>query len=119
VLIIDNSNFSLQRSCDFLGGSGFEIVGKGLDGESGINLSLDHLPDIIIVDNELPDMEGTDLMQILKGEGIECEFIIIIPAQQQLLADNFTRMGAKDYIVKPYTMELLLETVNNNSLNII
>ena len=67
-VIIDNTIFSLNKSSDLLINEGVQIAGKSNDGDSGINLSLDFEPDIIIVGNVLPDMEGMNFIQILKSE---------------------------------------------------
>lgn len=109
ILIIDNSIFSQTKSKYYLNRSNYNIVGTALDGDSGINLALDHDPDVIILDNVLPDMEGIDVLQILKSEGLEKDVLLVLPQNQQLFADNTTRLGAKDYIIRPFTEEMLIE----------
>ncbi len=112
IVIIDNSVFSQNNSKQALVQNNFNVVGTALDGDSGINSVLDNDPDIVLIDNVLPDMEGMDVLQILKSEGMEKDVIIVIPHHQQLFAENLTRMGAKDYIIRPFTDEVLVQKIS-------
>lgn len=112
VLIIDNSVFSIKKISNSLSNSGYEVVGSALDGDSGINLIIDHDPDIVLIDNSLPDMEGFDVLQILNSEGVNKEIIVMLPAHQGMFEENAKRFGAKDSIIRPFTNEFLLEKIS-------
>jgi DNA-binding response OmpR family regulator len=113
ILIIDSSIFSSKKISKSLQGSGYEVVGTALDGDSGINQIIDFDPDLVLLDNALPDMEGFDVLQILNSEGVKKEIIVMLPAHQEMFKDNAKRFGAKDSITRPFTDEFLLEKIKS------
>ena len=78
VVIIDDSAFMREFIEETLEEVGYEIVGMAADGDSGIELALEHEPDLITLDNVLPDMLGMDIARILKKEECISSKIIMI-----------------------------------------
>lgn len=111
VLIIDDSTFIRSQIRDVLSGEGFEIVGEAKNGESGVDLAMELKPDIITLDNILPDMKGADVLQVLKEQGISSKVIMISAVGQQSVIQESIGHGASEYIVKPFTREELLDVV--------
>lgn len=114
VLIVDDSMYMRTLIKDALTDAGYEIVGQAGDGESAIDLAIELQPDIITLDNILPDMIGTDILRILKQEEeIESIVIMISAVGQKSVVDEGLDLGASDYIVKPFTNEQLIACVAN------
>ena len=111
VLIVDDSLYMRTIIKDALTGAGFEIVGQAANGESAIDMAIDLEPDLVTLDNILPDMIGTDILKVLKDEGLESKIIMISAVGQQSVVDEGMNNGADDYIVKPFTSEQLVEAV--------
>tara|TARA_B100000809_G_C15138570_1_gene531836 strand:- start:1863 stop:2237 length:375 start_codon:yes stop_codon:yes gene_type:complete len=114
VVIIDDSAFMREFIEETLEDEGYEIVGMAADGDSGIELALEHEPDLITLDNVLPDMLGMDIARILKKEECIRSKIIMISAlgQDDVIAECKAN-GVEDYIVKPFEEEDLIEKVAN------
>lgn len=112
VLIVDDSIYmrSLIRSA--LEEAGFEVVGEAKNGETAIDLALDLQPDLITLDNILPDMMGFEILKVLRENGLESKVIMISAVGQQTVVNKGKELGASDYIVKPFTSEGLIEVVN-------
>ena len=112
VVIIDDSAFMRDFIEETLEDAGYEIVGMAADGDSGIEMALEHEPDLITLDNVLPDMLGMDIAKILKKEEEISSKIIMISAlgQDDVIAEC-KENGVSDYIVKPFEEEDLLECV--------
>ncbi|WP_258102971.1 response regulator [Marinoscillum sp. MHG1-6] len=112
VLIVDDSIYmrSLVRSA--LEEAGYEIAGEAKDGESAIDLAMETQPDLITLDNILPDMMGFEVLKVLRDEGLESKVIMISAVGQQTVINKGKELGASDYIVKPFTSESLVEVVN-------
>ena len=64
VLIVDDSLYMRTLIKDALSENGFNIVGEAANGEEAIDLAFELLPDIITLDNILPDMIGTDILKV-------------------------------------------------------
>lgn len=92
--------------------AGFEVVGEAQNGETAIDLALELSPDLITLDNILPDMMGFEVLKVLKEEGLASKIIMISAVGQQTVVNKGKELGASEYIVKPFTPEGLLEVVN-------
>ena len=111
ILIVDDSLYMRAIIKDTLTEAGYEIVGQAANGESAIDLALELQPDLITLDNILPDMLGLDILKVLKEEGLTSKIIMISAVGQQSVVDEGMRLGANSYIVKPFSSEQLLEAV--------
>lgn len=111
VLIVDDSLYMRTIIKDALEEAGYDIVGQAANGEAAIDLAMELQPDLITLDNILPDMIGTDILAVYKEEGLESAVIMISAVGQQSVIDQGMSLGATDYIVKPFTSEQLVESV--------
>ncbi len=112
VLIVDDSMFMRSMISEALLGAGYNIVGQAADGETAIEMALELEPDIITLDNILPDMIGLDILRILKEEEkIGSKIIMVSAVGQDAAITEGKELGALDYIVKPFTNEDLVEKV--------
>jgi two-component system chemotaxis response regulator CheY len=97
---------------DALVGAGFEVIGQASDGESAIDMALDLQPDIITLDNILPDMLGLDVLKVLKKEEVNAKVIMISAVGQQSVVDEGLKLGLEAYLIKPFTSEQLVEAIH-------
>ncbi|MCU0393827.1 MAG: response regulator [Thermoflexibacter sp.] len=111
VLIVDDSLYMRTIIKDTLGEAGYEIVGQAANGESAIDMALELQPDIITLDNILPDMLGLDILKTIKEEGLATKVLMISAVGQQSVIDEGLKLGAESYIVKPFSSEQLLDAV--------
>lgn len=111
VLIVDDSLYMRTVIKDALTSANYEVVGQAANGEQAIDMALSLKPDIITLDNILPDMLGLDILRTLKEERLPSKIIMISAVGQQSVVDEGLRLGLDGYIVKPFTAEQLLETI--------
>ena len=111
VLIVDDSLYMRTVIKDALEQAGYRIVGQAANGEEAIDLAFDLRPDIITLDNILPDMIGTDILKVYTDEGLLSKVIMISAVGQESVIQEGLRLGAKAYIVKPFTSDQLLREV--------
>jgi two-component system chemotaxis response regulator CheY len=112
VLVVDDSLYMRTLIKDALSGVGYEIVGMAANGESAIDMAFDLQPDIITLDNILPDMLGIDVLKVLKEEELRSKVVMISAVGQQSVIDEGMRLGASDYLVKPFTSDQLIGIIN-------
>ncbi|MBL4648727.1 MAG: response regulator [Aureispira sp.] len=113
VLIVDDSLYMRTMINSALTAAGYDVVGQAANGESAIDMALDLLPDLITLDNILPDMIGTDILRVLKeDENISSKVIMISAVGQDSVIQEGMSLGAAAYIVKPFTTESLLEVID-------
>jgi len=111
VLIVDDSLYMRTVIKDTLEQGGYTVVGQAANGEEAIDLAFDLKPDIITLDNILPDMIGTDILKVYGDEKLGSKVIMISAVGQEAVIQEGINLGAKAYIVKPFTSEQLLTAI--------
>ncbi len=111
VLIVDDSAYMRSVIKTALVKEGYEIVGEAGDGETAIDLAIELSPDLITLDNILPDMMGLEILKVLQEEKVTSKVIMVSAVGQQTMVNKGIELGALDYLVKPFTSESLLEVV--------
>jgi two-component system chemotaxis response regulator CheY len=117
VLIVDDSMFMRQAIKTTLQKSGrYEVIGEAGTGDEGIELSLELRPDVITLDNVLPDMMGMDIIKELRKEMVDAKILMVSAVGQKNIIDEAMANGADDYIVKPFSNEDLLKRIDKLAL---
>jgi two-component system, chemotaxis family, chemotaxis protein CheY len=111
VLIVDDSLYMRTLIKDALESGGYSVVGQASNGEEAIDLAFELQPDLITLDNILPDMIGIDILKVYQEEGLKSKVVMISAVGQESVVSEGMRLGAKAYIVKPFTNEQLVDAV--------
>lgn len=112
VLIVDDSLYMRTVIKDALSQAGYDVVGQAGSGESAIDMALELEPDVITLDNILPDMLGLDVLNVLKEEDSTSKVVMISAVGQESVIEEGIKRGASKYLVKPFTSEQLVEAIN-------
>ena len=89
---------------------GYDVL-TAANGNEALALARDLLPDLIISDYMLPGLNGLQILEALHSEGIHLPFILITGAGSEALAVEALRLGVRDYLIKPFDMDNLLNAV--------
>lgn len=92
---------------------GYEVIGAN-GGQEGLDAVRKHLPDLVLLDLMMPDMDGWDVYQQMKAEGTTREIpVIVVTAKAQSIDKVLGLHIAKvdDYISKPFSPNELVESV--------
>jgi two-component system, chemotaxis family, chemotaxis protein CheY len=111
VLIVDDSLYMRTIIKDALGKAGYKIVGEAANGEEAIDMALTLRPDIITLDNILPDMIGTDILKVYAKQRLLSKVVMVSAVGQDSVIAEGLSLGAIAYITKPFTSEQLLEEI--------
>jgi two-component system, chemotaxis family, chemotaxis protein CheY len=111
VLIVDDSLYMRTVIRDALTQAGYKIVGEAANGEEAIDMALTLRPNLITLDNILPDMIGTDILKVYATQRLLSKVIMVSAVGQESVIEEGLRLGAKAYITKPFTSEQLLEEI--------
>jgi two-component system alkaline phosphatase synthesis response regulator PhoP len=110
ILVADDDPHIVEMVKSRLQANGYEVINAS-DGQEALDKALNHKPDLIIVDILMPNMDGyTFVKEARASEGIKNIPIIILTAKDKM-KDLFEIEGVKDYVVKPFKSEELLEKV--------
>lgn len=83
---------------------GYDIV-TAMDGHAGLAKAREEVPDLIITDVKLPKMGGLDVLEQLREDGIDTPAIVMTFHGSEETARQALRLGARDYLIKPFTVE--------------
>jgi PAS domain S-box-containing protein len=112
VLVIDDRSDNIEFVVDYiLKPNGYEAL-TAQDGAEGLRKALTEDPDLIIMDNNMPKMTGLQVMEALKEKRLNIPVILMTFHGSESLAVQFFRLGVKDYIIKPFTVEEMLESID-------
>jgi two-component system repressor protein LuxO len=112
VLVVEDSPTQAELARVLLAGLGHEVR---LADSAGVALTIARawVPDALLVDIELPDFNGFELMRQLRAEGIEAAVVVVTANASINAAVEAMRLGAEDFIVKPYAKARLSVTLGN------
>jgi len=101
VLIIDDSAFNRQNITTMLSSvPGIEVVGRAGDGNEGLKQVIEHQPDVITLDLEMPKMDGYTFLRILMTQR-PTPVIVISSHSERESVFKALELGALDFIAKP------------------
>jgi two-component system cell cycle response regulator DivK len=115
ILIVEDNPQNLELFIDILGLRGYECV-YTTKGEDAVDLAKKERPDIILLDIQLPEMDGMTVGGILKAGDDTKHLKIIAITAHALKGDKelFLKMGFDDYIPKPIKMKEFVETIERH-----
>ena len=111
VLIVDDAAFMRMMIKDILEKNGFEVVGEASNGQIAVDLYKKEKPDIVTMDITMPDMDGIEAVKQIRAFSPEAKIIMCSAMWQQSMVMDAIRAGAKDFIVKPFQADRVLEAV--------
>jgi len=112
ILIVEDNRNNCTLLRDILSFHGYEIA-VGFDGNEGIELARKLMPDLILMDIQMPNMDGMTAASILKGDPVTKELKIIALTSFAMRGDKekFLAAGFDDYLSKPISTRELPDHV--------
>ena len=113
ILIIDDSRDNrLFLSRYILEPNGYRVL-TARDGVDGLNKTIKHQPDLLLLDLQMPRMNGVEVMKALGERDIQVPIILMTFHGSEEIIINAFRMGVKDYIIKPFTPDEILSSIES------
>lgn len=106
VFIVEDDPMVLEVNRNFLEKlTGFTLIGTAANGEDAITKIKNVKPNLVLLDMFLPDISGMEIMVELRSERLPCDIIMITAARDAVTIREVMRLGAVDYMVKPFRFE--------------
>ncbi len=112
VLIVDDAAFMRMMIKDILTKNGYEVVGEAENGQVAVEKYRDLQPDLVTMDISMPEMDGITAVKEIKSFDASAKIIMCSAMGQQAMVIDAIQAGAKDFIVKPFQPERVLEAVS-------
>ena len=111
VLICDDAAFMRMMIKDILSKNGYEIAGEAENGVKAVEKYNETKPDLVLMDITIPEMDGIQALKAIRElDGNACVIMCSAMGQQAMVIEAI-QSGAKDFIVKPFQTERVLEAV--------
>jgi two-component system chemotaxis response regulator CheY len=114
VLIVDDALFMRSMIRDILTGTGrFEVVGEASNGRQAVDLFQEIRPDLVTMDIVMPEMDGIEATKAILRENPDAAVVMCSALGQEALVIESIAAGARDFIVKPFSPEKVLDVLDN------
>lgn len=111
ILIVDDASFMRMMIKDILTKNGFTILGEAENGLKAIEKYKELTPDLVIMDITMPEMDGIQAVKEIKKINGNAKIIMCSAMGQQAMVIEAIQAGAKDFIVKPFQADRVVEAV--------
>jgi two-component system chemotaxis response regulator CheY len=111
ILIVDDAAFMRMMIKDILTKNGYEVVGEAENGQVGVNLYKELKPDLVTMDITMPEMDGISAVKAIKQLDPGAKIIMCSAMGQQMMVMEAIQAGARDFIVKPFQQERVIQAV--------
>ena len=111
ILIVDDAAFMRMMIKDILTKNDFEVVGEAADGVQAIEKYIDLKPDLVTMDITMPEMDGIAALKAIKEKDPAAKIIMCSAMGQQAMVIDAIQAGAKDFIVKPFQADRVVEAI--------
>ena len=111
ILICDDAAFMRMMIKDILSKNGYNVAGEAENGAKAVEKYAELKPDLVLMDITMPEMDGIQALKKIK-EGDPSALVIMCSAMgQQAMVIESIQAGAKDFIVKPFQADRVIEAV--------
>ncbi|MGN0290531.1 MAG: response regulator [Lachnospiraceae bacterium] len=111
ILICDDAAFMRMMIKDILTKNGYNIAGEAENGAKAVEKYAETNPDLVLMDITMPEMDGIQALKKIKESDPNACVIMCSAMGQQAMVIEAIQSGAKDFIVKPFQAERVLEAV--------
>ena len=111
ILMADDAAFMRKVIKDTLSKNGFTDLHEAVDGADAVAKYDEVQPDLVILDITMPNMDGLEALKTIKGKNPAANVIMCSAMGQEAMVMDAIKSGAKDFIVKPFKPDRIMNTV--------
>ena len=111
ILICDDAAFMRMMIKDILSKNGYNVAGEAENGAKAVDKYNELKPDLVLMDITMPEMDGIQALKKIKESDPSALVIMCSAMGQQAMVIESIQAGAKDFIVKPFQADRVIEAV--------
>ena len=111
ILIVDDAAFMRMMIKDILTKNGYNVAGEAENGAKAMEKYNELKPDLVLMDITMPEVDGIQALKNIKASDPNAKIIMCSAMGQQAMVIEAIQSGAKDFIVKPFQADRVLEAV--------
>ena len=114
ILICDDAAFMRMMIKDILTKNGYEVAGEAENGAIAVAKYAETKPDLVMLDITMPEMDGIQALKKIKESDPGAVAIMCSAMGQQAMVIESIQSGAKDFIVKPFQADRVIEAIKKD-----
>lgn len=111
IMIVDDAAFMRMMLKDILTKNGFTVVGEAENGAVAVEKYMELQPNLTIMDITMPEMDGLQAVKEIRRRDPKARVIMCSAMGQQAMVIEAIQSGAKDFVVKPFQADRVVEAV--------
>ena len=111
ILVVDHAAFMRMMIKDILTKNGYNVAGEAENGAKALEKYNEVKPDLVLMDITMPEVDGIQALKNIKAADPNAKVIMCSAMGQQAMVIESIQAGAKDFIVKPFQPDRVLEAV--------
>ena len=111
VLIVDDASFMRMMIKDILTKNGYEVAGEAENGNKALEKYKELKPDLVLMDITMPEVDGIAALKNIRKEDGNAKVVMCSAMGQQNMVIEAIQSGARDFIVKPFQPDRVLEAI--------
>jgi len=111
ILLVDDAAFMRMMLKDILIKNGYNVVGEAENGAKAVEKFKEIKPDLVIMDITMPEVDGIQAAKAIKAVDGNALIIMCSAMGQQAMVIESIQAGARDFIVKPFQPDRVLEAI--------
>ena len=111
ILICDDAAFMRMMIKDIISKNGYNVAGEAENGAKSVEKYKEVNHDLVLMDITMPEMDGIQALKAIKAADAGAKVIMCSAMGQQAMVIESIQAGAKDFIVKPFQADRVLEAV--------
>ena len=111
-MIIEDNLLNMTLFSDLLEYQGYEII-KAFDGQEALRILKDKRPSLILLDIQLPDINGIDIYKIIKSNEAYKNIKVVVVTAEFAKKEEIEKYSFDDYIYKPISIETFISKIKN------
>lgn len=113
ILIVDDSRTSRRILTNILQENGHTVLGEACNGEEAVELYGKLTPEIVTMDITMPIMDGVAALRNIRKKDSNAKVIMITAAGQKEKVADALKLGASDFITKPFSGTEVIKAIEN------
>lgn len=111
ILIVDDAAFMRMMLKDILTKNGYNVIGEASNGAEALTKYQELKPDLTTLDITMPEIDGITALKNIKAADPSAKIIMCSAMGQQAMVIESIQAGAKDFIVKPFQADRVVEAI--------
>ncbi len=112
ILVVDDAAFMRMMLKDILEKNDFEVIGEAENGQMAVDKYKELEPDLVTMDITMPEMDGIEAVKHIRSLDANARVVMCSAMGQQAMVIDAIQAGAKDFVVKPFQPERVVEAVS-------